>query len=43
MKRISEGKFEGIADLLKPSFLKDCESNTLLLSMKVRSSKNYIN
>ena len=43
MKEIGDGKYENIEKLLSPRVLEYCESNILLLSMKVSSSKNYIN
>ena len=42
MKMIDKGRFEGIEQLVTPRiFVTDHRSNTLLLSMKVHSSKNY--
>ena len=44
MQTIHEGRIYYIKKLLTPKTLKTCDSNTLLLSMKVRvrSSKIYI-
>ena len=42
MKTIDKGQFEEIEKLLTPSYLRSFESNSFLLSMKVRSYKNYI-
>ena len=42
IKTIDKGTFEEIEKLVTPRALQKCESKSLLISMKVRSSKKYI-
>ena len=40
MKTIAKGKYGDIENVVTPRTLQKCESNTLLLSMKVNNNNN---